>query len=135
MTSQYLNRTQLRGLQRVGDALIPGDRDFPSFSRARCIEQGDRMFAYMSPSDLSGVRVLLGVFAFLPRMVLRGLFALTDRQAAFPAPIGAVLRMINIGIKGVVMSLYYSDVGAEPSIYRLIGWDAKVVERDPGEHS
>ena len=127
-TSRYLSPRQHAGLLKVGDVLIPGDHEFPSFSRLRCVEQADRMFAYMTESDLAGVKFLLTVFAILPRFLLRGILALTDKQRSFPDPIGAVLRMINIGIKGVVMTLYYSDIGEGPSIHQLIAWDAKVVE-------
>ena len=130
MTSRFLTPSQQAGLLRVGDVIIPGDRQFPSFSRSRCADHVDRMLAYMNDADLHPVQVLLGVFRYLPKVVLRGLMALTDRHAVFPDAIGAVLRMINIGIKGMVVTLYYSDVGEGPSIYELIHWDAKIVEHE-----
>ena len=131
MTSRILSPEQHAGLLKVGDVLIPGDQQFPSFSRSRCAEHVDRMLAYMNESDLNGVKVLLGVFRLLPKFVLRGIIALTDKHRLFPDVIGAALRMINIGIKGLVMTLYYSDIGDGVSIYELIRWDAKVVEREP----
>jgi hypothetical protein len=124
-----LSALQRRGLLRVGDVLIPGDQDFPSFSRSGCAQQAERMFDFMHEEDRSGVQTLLAAFALLPRVLIRGLMALTERHRAFPAPIGAVLRLINTGVKGVVMTLYYSDVGVGASVYQLIGYDAKVVER------
>lgn len=130
MTSRFLTPSQFTGLLRVGDVVIPGDHQFPSFSRSRCAGQVDRMLAYMTESDLHGVQVLLGVFRYLPKLVLRGLMALTDQHRVFPDAIGGVLRMINIGIKGMVVTLYYSDVGEGASIFGLIGWDAKIVERE-----
>ena len=131
MTSRFLSLRQQAGLRKVGDVLIPGDAEFPRFSRSRCAEQVDRMLAYMNDSDLSGVKLVLGLFRFLPKFVLRGILALTDKHRAFPDAIGAGLRMINIGIKGMVMTLYYSDLAEGVSVYDLIGWDAKVVEREP----
>ncbi|HVM96388.1 MAG TPA: hypothetical protein VMT89_08355 [Candidatus Acidoferrales bacterium] len=130
MTSRILTPAQHAGLLKVGDVLIPGDRQFPSFSRSHCAEHVDRMLAYMTEADLSGVKVLLGAFRYLPKVALRGIIALTDRHHVFPNAVGAPLRMINIGVKGLVMTLYYSDLGDGVSIYELIGWDAKVVERD-----
>ncbi len=128
MTSRILTPSQQAGLLRVGDVIIPGDRQFPSFSRSRCADHVDRMLAYMNDADLQPLQVLLGLFRYCPKLVLRGLMALTDQHQAFPDAIGAVLRMINIGIKGMVVTLYYSDLGEGTSIYELIHWDAKIVD-------
>jgi hypothetical protein len=133
--SKYLSGTQYAGLLHVGDVVIPGDREFPSFSRAGCAHHVDRMLAWMNPSDLSGVQILLGVLRFWPGFLIRGLFALADRHHRFPNPLATALRMINIGVKGLVMTLYYSDVAEAAPIFELIKWDAKIVEREstPGE--
>ena len=128
MTSRFLTPTQHAGLLRVGDIIIPGDREFPSFSRSRCADHVDRMLAYMNEADRRPVQVLLGIFRYFPKVGLRGLMALTDRHRVFPDAIGAVLRMINIGIKGMVVTLYYSDLGEGTSIYELIRWDAKIMD-------
>ena len=55
------------------------------------------MLAYINETDLNAVKVLLGLFGHLPKFVLHGLIALTDRHRLFPDVIGAGLRMINIG--------------------------------------
>lgn len=131
MTSRIFTPTQYTGLLRAGDVLIPGDQQFPSFSQSRCVEHVDRMLAYMNESDLHAIQILLGLFRYLPKLVLRGIMALTDQHRRFPDVIGGPLRMINIAIKGLVMTLYYSDLTEGVSIYQLIRWDAKIVEREP----
>jgi len=129
MTSKHLNATQLAGLRKVGDVLIPGDPDLPSFSRSGSIEHVDRMLDYMYESDRNGVKALLTLFRFTPRFKVRWIMALTEKQASFPEPLATVCRMINIGIKGVVMTLYYSDLGPEAGVLKAIRWDSKIVER------
>jgi len=124
---QGLTSVQKAGLLKVGDLFVPGGGELPSFSDSHCVEQADRMLAHMYESDRGSLCLLLAVFRFLPRFLLRGLFRLTDAQEVFPGPIGALLRMINIGVKGMVMTLYYSDVGEGASVYSAIGWDATVV--------
>jgi hypothetical protein len=134
--SAYLSALQRRGLGRVGDVLIPGGGEFPSFSASGVRDQVDRMLAYMYPGDRDGVKMLLSVCGVLPKPLVRGLMALSERHRAMPEPIAAVLRLLNTGIKGVVMTLYYSDIGMGPSIHALIGYDAKVVTAEhasPGE--
>ena len=56
MKPQLLNATQYAGLLKIGDVLIPGDGELPSFSESRCAEQADRMLAYMYDGDRNGVK-------------------------------------------------------------------------------
>ena len=129
MTPETLTGTQLAGLLKVGDIMIPGDGELPSFSASGCARHADRMIAHMNAADREGITLLLGVFRFLPRILLRGLLRLTDRHAAFPEAIAPALRMINIGIKGAVMTLYYSGLDDAGAILRGIKWDAQVIDR------
>ena len=119
-----LSPAQLASLIRVGDLMIPGDADLPSFSASGCAQQADRMLAHMYDADREGILLLLNLFRFLPRVAVRGLLRLCDHEASFPDPIGAGLRMIGIGVKGVVMTLYYS--GLDERVLPAIGWDARV---------
>ena len=86
------------------------------------------MVPFMNQSDRDGVQAVMTVFAFLPSLLVRGFFALTELHPHVPEPLAGAFRMANIGIKGVVMTLYYSDVGRGVSVHKVIGWDAKVVE-------
>ena len=121
-----LSPAQLAALNKVGDLMVPGDGTLPSFSAAGCAAHADRMLAHMNAGDRDGVRLLLSVFRVLPRPLIRALLRLADRHAALPGPPGAALRMLNLGVKGVVMSLYYSGLDGEGAILRGIGWDARV---------
>lgn len=128
--TKFLSSTQYAGLVKAGDVMIPGDGDFPSFSRSGCAEQADRMLAFLNPSDRDGLLLLLAIFRFLPRIAVRAILSLSARAYGRSGRLAAVLRLIDLGVKGAVMTMYYSDVGGGPSIHRLIGWDAKIVERD-----
>ncbi len=128
MKPQLLNATQYAGLLKIGDVLIPGDGELPSFSKSRCAEQADRMLAHMYEGDRSGVKFLLSLFRYLPRFAVRGLFRLSDRHESLPGPVAAAARLVNLGVKGVVMTLYYSDVGEGAAVFPVLHWDAKVVE-------
>lgn len=130
MTSKHLTATQLAGLRRVGDVLIPGDADLPSFSRSGAIEHVDRMLDYMYESDRNGVKALLTLFRFTPKFKIRWIMTLTEKGRSLPGPLATACRMINLGVKGVVMTLYYADVGDGPSVLDVIHWDSKIVERD-----
>jgi len=125
--SKNLSSFQMNGLAKVGDVVIPGDDVLPAFSRSGSLQHVDRMLDHMSDFDRDGVKLLLSMMCFLPRFAIRALLHVAQRDRLFPGFIGAGCRMINIGIKGVVMTLYYSDLGDEPRILPAIGYDAKVV--------
>jgi hypothetical protein len=84
----------------------------------------------MAPGDRDAVRIVLGVFRWLPRPVLYAIFWLTSRHRVAPEPLARVLRLVNLGVKGIVMTLYWSDVGEGRSVHEAIGWDARVVETE-----
>ena len=129
MTPQHLSRTEFAGLLRVGDVLIPGDQAFPSFSASKCGAHADRMLMYMTESDRRGLKILLRVFRFAPRFAVRGILYLTESHGVFPQPIAAALRLTGLGAKGLVMTLYYSDLDGSGKIHNLLKWDAKVDDR------
>ena len=129
MTTQHLTAGQLAGLTRLGDVLVPGDGELPRFSATRAAEHADRVLAFLKQSDRDGIRLLLGASRFLPKPVLRGIFRLTGAQRRFPDWLGRPLRLLELGLKGLVMTLYYSDVGEGASILKTLEWNASVLER------
>lgn len=122
-----LTPKQLRGLLRLGDVVIPGDEDLPSFSGSGAADGIDRMLPYMYESDRSSLLLLLDACARMPRPAIRGIVALAASAARYPEPVAGVLRMANIGIKGVVQSLYWSDIGTG-RVHTRIGYDAHIDE-------
>ncbi len=129
MSSRNLSAAQLSGLVKAGDIVIPGDAELPSFSRSGASAHVDRMFDYMHDSDRDGLKLLFSIFNVLPAFLLRGILKLSEKDKALPGPLGAAARMINVGVKGVVMTLYYSDTD-QVGINQAIGWDAKCDELD-----
>lgn len=124
-----LSPRQQRGLRKVGDVLIPGDGVLPSFSASGCANHADRMLAHLYEDDRAGVRGVLTLCALLPRPAIRALFAMTERFAQAPGFIGGAMRMANLGIKGVVMTLYYSDIDRR-GIFAAMNWDPIVHRGD-----
>lgn len=120
-----LTAVQNRGLLRLGDVVIPGDRDLPSFSQAGVAAEIKRMLPYMHDADRAALLTLLQVCARLPKPAIRGVVALAAGWRRAPEPAAALLRMANIGIKGVVHSLYWSDLRRQ-GIHDAIGYDAQV---------
>jgi hypothetical protein len=123
-----LSGNQSRGLRRIGDVMIPGDGEMPSFSASGCATHADRMLDHMYDDDRASVCAVLTLCAFLPRFAIRGLLSLTEKHGSAPEPVAGLLRMANLGIKGVVMSLYYADVGTG-RVFEKMKWDPVVHQK------
>ncbi len=129
--SKNFSRNQLLGLNKAGDVILPGTDVSPSFSRTGCIDHVDRMAAYLTGDDLGGLRMLLGIFRYSPKWIIRLLMTACAKNTRVPGLFGSTLRTIDVGIKGVVMSLYYSNLTGKDyqgeKVFDIIGWDAKLV--------
>jgi hypothetical protein len=129
MSSRYFNYRQLRGVAKVGDILIPGDVDLPSFSEAQLIHHVDRFAGYLPEDDRDDFCMLMGIFALLPSPLLRMVLKLTDYADHFPDLLAAPLRMVSLAVKGMFFSVYYSDLD-EPknrkTILNSIQWSTSV---------
>lgn len=128
----FLDERQRTGLRKAGDAHVPGEGPMPSFSDVVVAAEVEQMLASMREADREGFGLLLSVFGWLPRPVVAAILRLSSRGHSLPGPIGRSLRMVDIGVKGVVMSLYYADPTESGQIHEAIGWDASI-DTDVGD--
>src|SRR4051794_37271579 len=112
--SRHLGPRHLRALEAIGDVLVPGDEDLPSFSRLGCVAHVDRLLDFMPDDDLRDLRGVLSALGFLPRRLVAGLLRWLEAGLWPPGPWAAPLRVLRLGLRGVVFSLYYSG-GTGPS--------------------
>jgi len=78
------------------------------------------MLDYMTEDDRDGLIMLFGLFAFLPKLVISLIMAMAKANAKFPDFLGAPLRQVYIGIRGMFFTLYYSKLGDENGIGKQI---------------
>jgi hypothetical protein len=101
--SQFLGPRELSALERIGDLMLPGDSEFPSFSQTGCIAFVDDLLRSMDPKDRDDLKTLLRALSILPFPLLRAVLKLC-RTCWTPT-----LRLVELGLKGLVLSLYYSN--------------------------
>ncbi len=123
-----LTAAQRRGLHKLGDIVIPGDPEagLPSFTDSGVAEHVHRMLAWMYESDRSAVLLMLDAFARMPVPAVRGVVEATERGDRVPGPLGAALRMASFGVKGLIVSLYYSGVDRGGVVHDAIGYNASI---------
>lgn len=133
MRSRYFSSKQLLGLAKVGLFWIPGRDPYPSFRELGCIEHIDRVAETMPDQDRMDLAMLLGILGSLPQWGVNGVLKLLIALKGAPSPIGDVPRLVLLGLKGVVMSLYYSGLkGNHYSLkgpLELLGYELKVAKK------
>ena len=126
MNTNYLNPTELKGFLKVADLLASGDKDFPKFSETDFYMKVDYILSELPQDDLSGLKLLFGIFAFLP-LFLINYFVLWTENPSGPSFIKDNLAKINSGLKGIVFTIYYSRLPGEGQrIFSQLGWDTKI---------
>ncbi len=132
--TRHLNASQYRGLEKLGDAYAPGDGEWPSFSALGCAEHVDDVLDYLPAADRDSLKMLLSLCRWTPQFKLRWLARLLEFAPGAPPPVGGLMRLLRMGIKGVVVTLYYS--GRKGSHYsgrtplELLGYDVSVYAGD-----
>lgn len=116
VTSKHFGSRQLIGLCKIGDVLVCGDSDLPSFSQSGQIAHLDRILDYISPQDLVDMKLLLWLFSWMPQWMLQFFWVIVDSSNNWPSWFGATLRLVRLGIRGVVFSLYYFEGKAQAAM-------------------
>lgn len=134
--SRYISPSQYRGLQNLGDGMCPGDDEFPSFSECGCGEHVDEILELMNPNDLAQLQQLLTAASVMPAFAVQRLLKLAERSPHMSDsnPLAPTLRFLRLGLRGLVLSLYYSGrTGRDyqgPSPLEVIGYDVGVYTAD-----
>lgn len=117
MNSTILNSRQSRAVQKIGDIYCPRTDSFPSFSELGVIEHIDILLAEIPEQDLKDLKMLLGILGFMPSFVIWLLIAGIEKGKDLGTPLGAIIRMIRFGFRGIIFSLYYSGLkGSQSSV-------------------
>lgn len=132
MTSKYLSNSAIKGLTRIGDILIPGDDEFPSFSAYMCMDHIDDLVAYAPSDDIKDLGMVLGILSYMPNSILKWLVNKMANAHLNNGPLGSLFRLLNMGLRGIVFALYYSEkpgtnyMGKNPD--EMIGFTLNKVE-------
>ena len=107
--SVYFNPRQLGALKRIGDVLLPAGGDFPAFSHTGALAHIDEMMAPAHPDDIRDLKTVLLLLSLMPTPVLA--FLLRRCMAAHGQNhwLSVPLRQLDIGLRGIVYSLYYAN--------------------------
>ena len=108
MASEYLSKSAIKGLNRIGNILIPGDSTYPSFSVYGGLEHADDLLTYAPRHDIKDLGMVLSILSVLPNRWLTWLVKKMSASHTDNGPLGNTMRQLNMGIRGLVFSLYYA---------------------------
>lgn len=111
-TSKYLSRRALLGLNKVGDIVAPGFKNMPKFSDTGCILYVDEIMSVTKKADVDALRILLIIISIMPKFFSKFLLWIASKNENFPDILGSQFRLLDIGLRGVIISLYYSGLSA-----------------------
>lgn len=125
MHSRFLSPLQMIALARLGDLYLPGTDRLPAFSATGCLAHVDQVLEGVHADDVRGLKWLLVLLRWMPAPLIRLLLLMLDRHHRFPPPLAGLLRLMNLGLKGPVMTLYYSGLGDEASsgVHEAMGYE------------
>ncbi len=123
-----IKKSHIKGLYKLGNVVIADYSGFPSFEEIRPENYLNRMIDYMYNDDREPVLIILTLFSVLPLFIVRWKMKFIDWGATWKGAPGAVFRMLQIALKGMIFTIYYTDVTEGKIIHGNIGYDAKIVK-------
>ena len=107
-----LTEHQRRAWNRIGDVLVPGGQGMPSFSEAGVVSEIETALEPSPPEDRDALVTLVLVLAWVPRPLLALALRLMLPLRRVPGLAGAPFRLLDMGLRGVVYTVYYAGVDA-----------------------
>ena len=123
-----IKKSHIKGLYKLGKVIIPDYPGFPAFAEIEPQKHVNEMVDYMYEDDRTAILIILSLFSVLPSFVIKWKMLFIDWGAKWKGAPGAVFKMLQIALKGLVFTLYYSDFTEGKKIHEKICYDAKIVK-------
>ncbi|WP_299011345.1 hypothetical protein [uncultured Shewanella sp.] len=138
--SKYLTPRAYQGLLRLGDVLLPGTAHMPRFSSTHSSEHVDEVLRATADKDREDLVLVLSLFSVLPIGLVGFLLRYASKVSSapiVPTPLVSGLhsmrtwwktqwRLLDLGLRGVVFSVYYSGLNnglsQTPNVHRQMDY-------------
>lgn len=106
-----LSNQAIKGIKRIGDVILPGNGEFPSYSEAGGTYKLNDMVQYAPEDDISALNLVLIIFSFLPKFVLKWLVRQMGdaTENAKDGLLPTTFRQLDLGLRGLLYSTYYGE--------------------------
>lgn len=105
------SNSAVKGLVKVGNMYCPKNGEFPSFSEVAGTYKLNDLVKNVPSDDFSSLNLVLAIFAFLPNFMIKWVVDKCQQAQHHPSDgiITSTFRQLNIGLRGLCYSLYYSE--------------------------
>ena len=105
------NNQAVKGIKRIGDVFLPGNQEFPSYSKAGGTYKLKDMTQYAPEEDIEALNIVLMIFSITPMFILRILvkFLGNATEKGRLGLIPTTLRQLDLGLRGLLYSTYYGE--------------------------
>ena len=131
MKSKILSARAIDGLEKIGDVLIPGSAELPCFTGASVTRHIDRALTMLQRDDQEGLKLVLPIFSYLPRFVTRAIFNFLGRQRDAEHALAPAFRLLDIGLIGLIYSLYYSRMDENKIVFDVLEFHPDTPSYEP----
>lgn len=109
--ANFFSTRATKGLLKIGEFYCPKNGEFPSFKECAGTFKLNNMVINVPKDDFQSLNLVLGIFSFLPNFILKIIVnACTNSQKSkSDGIISSTLRLLNIGLRGMCYSIYYSE--------------------------
>lgn len=112
-----LSTWENRSWKRVGRVLAPGNHTLPPYDYINAQVHVPAILAASSEEDEQSLRWVVLLLGFLPLGMIRGSLKLLQHWA-YQWPLGALPRLLLVGLKGVVYTSYYAGVDENNQVHK-----------------
>lgn len=110
-----LSRLEQYSWRRLGKVLVPGNAILPPYDYTNAVAWVPEILAASSQEDEESIRLVAIVLGVLPLVAIRLLLRLLSAWAYGTEALGALPRLLLIGLKGVVYTSYYAGLDRDDS--------------------
>jgi len=129
--SAHLNARQLYALNRFGELMLPAHGEFPGFAELGCVQHIDLLVEHANKDDIALLKLFFSILYFKPRFAYRVVLWCMKNAEKFPAPLSPIFRTMDMGLRGLVVSLYYSGLKSDSyhgkTPLEIIGFDVNII--------
>ncbi len=106
-----LSNQAIKGIKKIGDVILPGNNEFPSYSEVGGTYKLNDMVQYAPEDDISALNLVLIIFSFLPKFVLSWLVKQMGNatEKANDGLLPTTFRQLDLGLRGLLYSTYYGE--------------------------
>lgn len=115
-----LTTRERQAWEKIGDVLIPGGDGLPAFSTSGVSRHLETALASSPPEDRRDLLRVVRVLAWLPGPLLRLVLVINGGLRRIPGPAGGAFRLLDLGLRGVVFTVYYAGLDEDGRIHDAI---------------